>query len=135
MSAEKMAERLAGMVAEQRYDLKLAHEAAALIRAQAAEIVDLMEQLLLRSESGMAKDLQNVMAAHNAALADLAAKDAKIARLREALKPFVPQEPMATLLWGDSPDEAIGSISIRLGDFRRARSALGVGNEAGESSR
>jgi hypothetical protein len=45
-------------------------------------------------------------------------------RLREALRPFVPAEPMASLLWGDMDDDATGTITVKLADFRRAREAL-----------
>ena len=45
--------------------------------------------------------------------------------LYEALSAVVVGEPgMENALWGDLPDEAAGTITIRLRDIRKARAAL-----------
>jgi hypothetical protein len=57
-------------------------------------------------------------------IATVTAAHAKIARLREALKPFANRVP-TSFMDGDTLDSSIVAISgSSLGDFRRARSAL-----------
>lgn len=50
--------------------------------------------------------------------------EAENARLREALSGLLGDERLETALWGDLPDDAIGSITTRLGKIRAARAAL-----------
>jgi hypothetical protein len=48
----------------------------------------------------------------------------KIEVLREALSGLLGDERLETALWGDLPDDAIGSITTRLGNIRAARAVL-----------
>ena len=50
--------------------------------------------------------------------------DGRRAEMAAALRPFLGDETMETLLWGDLPDSATGTVSVTLADFRRARQAL-----------
>ena len=56
------------------------------IRRLAAENECFMEQLEIRSESGMAKDMQEIMKANNALAAENVAQAERIKRLEEALR-------------------------------------------------
>lgn len=50
--------------------------------------------------------------------------------LEEALRPFViGSAEREHLLWGHLPDDAPGTTTTKLGDYRRARKALGGSNE------
>ena len=51
--------------------------------------------------------------------------EAENARLRSGLEPFCFGDPvMEEILWGKLPDDATGTITVKLRDFRRARAAL-----------
>lgn len=54
----------------------------------------------------------------------MVAAEAELAKVREALEPFLGDETMETILWGDLPDDATGTVTVKLADFRRAREAL-----------
>jgi cell division septum initiation protein DivIVA len=88
--AEKMAERLEAGAFDFNADGPCwpgddMAEAAALIRRLQAENADLMEQLAIRSESGMAKDMQEIMKANNA-LHDENARLKQLVDLADALR-------------------------------------------------
>jgi hypothetical protein len=57
--------------------------------------------------------------------ANLTAQSDRIKELEGALAPFA-SDPMGVgeLIWGGMPDDAGGTITIRLGDIRRASRAL-----------
>jgi cell fate (sporulation/competence/biofilm development) regulator YlbF (YheA/YmcA/DUF963 family) len=71
--------------------MKTCEEYRAELSAEREVSADFAEQLKLRSESQMAKDLQDVMAAHNSALAN-------VAKLREALEQILTDEEIAAVL-------------------------------------
>lgn len=59
-------------------------------------------------------------------LARLEQAEARVKELEAALRLFVrpDDETMEGILWGDMPDDAPGSITIKLRDIRIARAAL-----------
>lgn len=60
---------------------------------------------------------------YDAAIQALEALTKERDELRGALKPFLGDATMELLLWGGMPDDALGTVSVCLGDFRRARAA------------
>lgn len=91
-----------------------------------AENADFAEQLALRSETSMAKDMQEIMAQNNALSASLTLANARIARLEEALRPFA---NYADAVEGNLRFHGVAYTpdyrkAVFVEDFRRARAAL-----------
>jgi hypothetical protein len=56
----------------------------------------------------------------------------RIAELEAALKPFLFGDPaMEEILWGNLPDDKLGTFSMKLGDLRAARRALSPPQDKG----
>ena len=65
-----------------------------------------------------------------AAPPNVSALQERVRVLEEALRPFViGSAEREHLLWGHLPDDAPGTTTTKLGDYRRARKALGGSNE------
>jgi hypothetical protein len=56
----------------------------------------------------------------------------RIAELEAALKPFLFGDPaMEEILWGNLPDDKLGTFSMKLGDLRASRRALSPPQDKG----
>lgn len=51
-------------------------------------------------------------------------RDEAAEQMARSLRPFLGDKDMEAILWGDLPDDATGSVSVSLADFRNLRAAL-----------
>lgn len=118
-----------------REDTLASNERERSLSAQLAEAQELfdnaVEQIALLRESQVHKDLQAIMKAHNETLARATASESEAAALRErvgvlekALEPFAKTAEYYEPNEGDDADHLWGENNLKIGDLRRARTAL-----------
>ncbi len=106
------------------------------LKNQICETLDLLHKEIAQHDfaadrADAAEALASSLSAERDRLAEIIAKhEARVKVLEEALRPFVVgSDVMETILFGNVPDDKTGTITTRMGDFRRARAALSAGKD------